>query len=83
MWIISVQEDLKKEKHFGELEKRFGIKEVARVLRCYGRLEHASLGEEAKHPGILPKHHPVTRLIIESCHRQVLHGGTRTTFADV
>ena len=57
MWIISAQENLKKEKHFGELEKRFGIKETDRVLRCYGQLQHASLSEEAKHPVILPKHH--------------------------
>ena len=31
---------------------------------------------------ILPKHHPVTKLIIESCHRRVLRGGTRTTLAE-
>ena len=76
--IISAQEDLKKEKPFSELDKRFGIKETE-VLRSYGRLEHVSISEEAKHPVILPKHHPVTRLMVESCHRQVLHGGTRTT----
>ena len=82
MWIVSAQEDLKKEKHFGELEKRFGIKEIDGVLRCYGRLEHAGLSEEAKHPVIFPKHHPVTKLIIESCHRRVLHGETRTKLAE-
>ena len=81
MWLISTQEDLKKEKHFPELEKRLGIKENDGILRCYGRLDHAVLGEEAKHPVILPKHHPVTRLIVDSCHRHVLHGGTRNTLA--
>ena len=82
MWLISAQEDLKKEKHFPELEKRLGIKENDGILRCYGRLDHAVLGEEAKHPLILPKHHPVTRLIVDSCHRRVLHGGTRNTLAE-
>ena len=82
MWLISAQEDLKKEKHFPELEKRLGIKENDGILRCYGRLDHAVLGEEAKHPVILPKHHPVTRLIVDSCHRHVLHGGTRNTLAE-
>ena len=51
-------------------------------MRCYGRLDLAVLGEEAKHPVILPKHHPVTRLIVDSCHRHVLHGGTRNTLAE-
>ena len=82
MWLISAQEDLKKEKHFPELEKRLGIKENDGILRCYGRLDHAVLGEEAKHPVILPKHHPVTRLIVDSCHRHVLHGRTRNTLAE-
>ena len=82
MWLISAQEDLKKEKHFPELEKRLGIKENDGILRCYRRLDHAVLGEEAKHPVILPKHHPVTKLIVDSCHRHVLHGGTRNTLAE-
>ena len=82
MWLISAQEDLKKEKHFPELEKRLGIKENDGILRYYGRLDHAVLGEEAKHPVILPKHHPVTRLIVDSCHRCVLHGRTRNTLAE-
>ena len=29
-----------------------------------------------------PKHHPVTTLTVESCHKGILHGGTRTTMAE-
>lgn len=45
------------------------------VLRAGGRLENAHISYDAKHQIILPSHHRVTTLIIESCHQEVGHLG--------
>lgn len=43
------------------------------ILRVGGRLEQANIPYEAKHPIILPKKNLVTKLIIESTHKRLLH----------
>ncbi|XP_018362699.1 PREDICTED: uncharacterized protein LOC108760890, partial [Trachymyrmex cornetzi] len=49
------------------------------ILRIGGRLKHAALPEETKHPIILPSHHYVTRLIIIHYHEKLFHAGVQTT----
>ncbi|XP_029166209.1 uncharacterized protein LOC114937015 [Nylanderia fulva] len=49
------------------------------VLRVGGRLKHALLPYDEKHPVIVPPASWMTRLLIESCHRRFLHGGVQMT----
>ncbi|XP_011163133.1 uncharacterized protein LOC105198179 [Solenopsis invicta] len=55
------------------LDKQYGL------LRVGGRLHHAKIDTEAKHPIILPKRSPLTTLIIAEAHYRTLHGGTQLT----
>ena len=48
-----------------------------------GRLENSDLSEDARKPIILPKEHGLTKLIVEQCHRKVLHSGLRATLAEL
>ncbi|XP_024883847.1 uncharacterized protein LOC112462352 [Temnothorax curvispinosus] len=49
------------------------------VLRARGRLKHALLPHDEKHPMIVPPSSWLTRLLIDSCHRRTLHGGVQLT----
>jgi hypothetical protein len=49
------------------------------VMRVGGRLKHALLSYDERHPIILPSESHLTRLIIEACHRRSLHGGVQLT----
>jgi hypothetical protein len=51
------------------------------LLRVGGRLKNAPLKYDQKHPLLLPKNHSVTNVLIESIHKQQLHGGCQTTIA--
>ena len=45
------------------------------ILRANGRLKYADdLPFDARHPILLPKHHPLTELIIKSEHQKLGHG---------
>ncbi|XP_029679981.1 uncharacterized protein LOC115245695 [Formica exsecta] len=47
------------------------------VLRVGGRLKHAVLSNDERHPMIAPPASWLTRLLIESCHKRTLHGGVQ------
>ncbi|XP_018403332.1 PREDICTED: uncharacterized protein LOC108780195 [Cyphomyrmex costatus] len=51
------------------------------LMRVGGRLQHANLDPDVKHPLILPKHYHLITLIIADAHLQTLHGGTQVTLA--
>lgn len=53
------------------------------ILRVGGRLRHASVSYEYKHPILLPGKHPFTRLVIVCEHERHLHAGTQATLAAV
>lgn len=53
------------------------------VMRVGGRLEKSSLPSSVKHPVILPRHHDVTRLVVTSVHRRVLHSGVDHTLNEL
>ena len=82
-WVKAVQQDLKREKNFPNLESVLGLETVGGVLRCFGRLEHSDLKVEAQKPIILPKDHAYTTKTIKECHERVLHGGVRETLAEL
>lgn len=51
------------------------------ILRVGERLQNSLLDPEAKHPMLLPRHSPLTDLIIREAHHKTLHRGTQTTMA--
>jgi len=53
------------------------------IIRVGGRLKNAAIGMDAKHPILLPAHHPFTQLIIAHEHQRHLHAGAQATLAAV
>lgn len=51
------------------------------IMRVRGRLQNALLSYDEKHPIILPKHHPFTKLLINHAHHATEHGGIQLTTA--
>ena len=52
-------------------------------LRVGGRLTHSDLTFAAKYPILLPKKSHFTQLVIDSCHKETLHGGPKLTLASL
>lgn len=53
------------------------------ILRVGGRLKHAAVAEEVKHPILLPAAHPVTTLIITHHHEKLFHAGAQITLNSI
>ncbi|XP_067206332.1 uncharacterized protein [Linepithema humile] len=53
------------------------------ILRVGGRLSHADISYECKHPILLPGKHAFTRLIVTYEHERHLHSGMQATLAAV
>jgi len=51
------------------------------LLRVGGRMRHAVLAFDERHPLILPGSSHFTKLTVEACHRRSLHGGVQMTLA--
>ncbi|XP_053380934.1 uncharacterized protein LOC123562061 [Mercenaria mercenaria] len=49
------------------------------IIRCEGRIHNAPLSDVTKFPYLLPKRHPLTRLIVLDTHENQLHAGTNAT----
>ena len=49
------------------------------IIRCGGRIHNAPLDDNTKFPALLPKEHPLTRLIVYAVHKQQLHTGVNST----
>ena len=45
------------------------------VLKVGGRLGNSSSPDAFKHPMVIPKGHPITKMIIADCHEKVTHQG--------
>ncbi|XP_065075451.1 uncharacterized protein LOC135699156 [Ochlerotatus camptorhynchus] len=59
------------------VRRLFPFIDPKRILRVGGRLNLSQLPYQSKHPALLPKNHPFTRLIGEHYHRKLVHGGGR------
>ncbi|XP_075157800.1 uncharacterized protein LOC142231065 [Haematobia irritans] len=53
------------------------------IIRVGGRLQQGSLPYDMKHPMLLSKSNPLSRLIIEDAHEKTLHGGLALTMSYV
>ena len=84
-WVKIAQISLKAQRNFNQLKHGLRLRKdtVTDVLRCEGRLANADLAPDARKPLILPKVHPLTKLIIIECHVRVLHSGLRATLAEL
>uniref|UniRef100_A0A182NZG3 Uncharacterized protein n=1 Tax=Anopheles epiroticus TaxID=199890 RepID=A0A182NZG3_9DIPT len=51
-------------------------------LRVGRRLRNADLPEEGRHPAILSAKHPLSVLLAEACHLQLLHAGPQLWYPD-
>nr|XP_042911764.1 uncharacterized protein LOC122272314 [Parasteatoda tepidariorum] len=47
------------------------------ILRVGGRLRHANIGYDQKHPILLPKRHTLTDLIVRHYHQNLLHASAQ------
>ncbi|KMQ84706.1 integrase core domain protein, partial [Lasius niger] len=65
----------------GTLTCLFPVLDEDGILRVGGRIRHAFLSIDEKHPIILPSQSNLSRLIIDACHRRSLHGGTQLTLS--
>jgi hypothetical protein len=45
------------------------------LIRVGGRLNKSAMPENAKHPILLPKNSPISRLILQQIHKNLLHSG--------
>jgi len=53
------------------------------ILRVGGRLHYSALKEEAKHPIILSHKSPLVPLLIDSVHKETLHGSFQLVFSQI
>ncbi|KMQ84479.1 gag-pol polyprotein precursor, partial [Lasius niger] len=53
------------------------------ILRVGGRIKHALLAFDERHPAILPQSSHFTWLVVEACHRRTLHGGVQLTLGSI
>jgi len=49
------------------------------IIRCGGRIHHASVADVTRFPYILPRQHKLTNLIVQDAHENQLHAGTNAT----
>ena len=53
------------------------------LLRVGGRIQNARAKYDTRHPALLPKDHPLSRLILNSTHVKYLHAPVETTISAV
>ena len=82
-WVKLAQVALKEQAEYKQLERQYGLIEKNGILRCTGRLGRSDLEADAREPIVLPKKHRLTELVINLCHKAVMHSGVRSTLAQL
>jgi len=83
------KEDLQALKSKGCVSRRSSLLSLSpfideqNIIRVGGRLQNAAIGPDARHPILLPAHHPFTQLVIAHEHQRHFHAGAQATFAAV
>ena len=83
LWIEDVQQSLKKREDFEKISVQLGVVNEDGMMVCRGRLGNSDLDFRSKYPILLPKSHPFTDLVINDCHKRVLHNKLRSTLAEL
>ncbi|XP_071582180.1 uncharacterized protein [Temnothorax nylanderi] len=78
--ILSRQEQLPRR---SQLQRLNPFLDENGTMRVGGRLKHAVLSRDERHPAILPRDSRLATLIIEAAHRRTLHGGVQLTLATI
>ena len=79
-----MQQSAVKSQKFKELKQQLGLNTDEReLLRCNGRLQNATILFYAKFSIFLPSDHYLTVLIIQECHKRVLHNRVRETLIEL
>ncbi|XP_057340601.1 uncharacterized protein LOC130677763 [Microplitis mediator] len=82
---IHFTKDIHNLKHKKEIHENSKLKHLSPffddydIIRVGGRLNHANISYNQKHPIILPQSHPYTTLIIQEAHQRHFHAGPQTT----
>jgi hypothetical protein len=84
LWIKEVQGQLEKNRNFLKWKAQLRLfKDESKIWRCGGRLAHAELPYETKHPVVLPGSHYFTKLVVKRAHERVFHNGVKETLNEI
>ena len=84
LWIKCAQIEIVSEPNFDQVRKQLNVlKDGEGIYRCHERLVNSDLHMDTKQPILLSQHYSLTKLIVESCHKCVLHGGVQETLAEL
>ncbi|XP_058827429.1 uncharacterized protein LOC131687365 [Topomyia yanbarensis] len=69
--------DLSKQPHVRDSSRIISLKPILKegILCVGGRLRHAAVSTNRKHPYILDPHHPLTKIVVVYYHRKLFHAG--------
>ena len=83
-WIRESQRVLVNDKLFPMWRRQFGLyQDGDGIWRCGGRLGHANIPPETKHPALLPRNHYLTELMVRRAHERVIHNGVKETLTEL
>ena len=84
LWLKEAQNSLRTNVNYDSWRREFKLfTDENGLLRCGGRVAHADIQYETKHPVLLDSTHRITTLIVEECHRRVQHNGTKDTLTEL
>ena len=83
MWLLNVQQKIENDAISARIKEQLGVQKVDGIMKCNGRLTHASIPEEATISILLPRIHNLTKLIIPVSHIRVFRNGVRATLVEV
>ena len=83
-WIKQAQACLTRLPKYEKMKRSLSLFEDGdNLIRCHGRIEKSNLPDETKFPVLLPSDHYFTKLVVLSCHVEVMHNGVRETLTQV
>ena len=84
LWVKEAQTHLMKCAQFNNWKRQLGLfLDPEGVWRCGGRLSNADFPYMTRHPILLPRDHPLTKLLVLKAHARVFHNGIKETLTEV
>lgn len=84
LWIQEIQKSLSKNPKLEIWRRQFGLfTDEHGIMRYMGRLSQAQLPASAKYLILLDKSHHITSLFVRDSHERVMHGGVKSTLAEL
>ena len=83
IWIKGNQSHLREHERYDELKNQLNFYgDNENIIRSQGRLKNTDLPYNTKDPIMLHRDHRLATLIVENCHRIVLHRGEKQTLTE-